>query len=99
LNLNDAVEESRLRIRQILQEFSALQAQERQTQVLALQAQQRLAGFQELFLAGEVGITDAVSLLDTVQTTATTQINLEFQLKETQVELARLTGSLIPTFN
>lgn len=99
LNLNDAIEESRLRIRQILQELSALQAQERQTQVLARQAQQRLAGFQELFLAGEVGITEAVSLLDTVQTTATTQINLEFQLKETQVELARLTGSLIPTFN
>ena len=98
MNLSEAIEDSRLRIRQILQEFSALQAQERQTKTLALQAQARLAGFQELFLAGEVGITDAVSLIDTVQTTAATQINLEFQLKETQVELARLTGSFIPTF-
>jgi len=36
--------------------------------------------------------------LDTVQSTAAMQINLEFQLIETQVEVARLSGSLIPTF-
>jgi len=99
LNLARETEDAQLQIRQLLQEFKALQAQLAQTQSLSRQAQARLAGFQELFLAGEAGITDAVSLIDTVQSTAETQVNLEFELKENQVELARLSGSLVPTFD
>jgi len=98
LDLAEATQDVQLQIRQLLQEFSALQAQQAQTASLADQAQARLDGFEELFLAGEAGITEAVSLIDTVQSTAATQIDLEFQLIETQVEVARLSGSLIPTF-
>ena len=97
LELAEAIAESELSVRQLSQELIALQAQEKQTQTLASQAQIRLAGFEELFLAGEVGITDAVSLIDTVQSTASSQIDLEFRIMETQVELARQSASLIPT--
>ena len=97
LELTDAVQEAQLRASQLLQELEALKAQENQLRKLAAQAQDRLDGFEELFLAGEADITDAVSLIDTVQTTASTQINLEFQIRETEVELARLSSSLLPT--
>ncbi|SLN56699.1 Outer membrane efflux protein [Pseudooctadecabacter jejudonensis] len=98
LQLEDAKQDAQLRIRQILQEVNALQAQQVRAGALASQARNRLAGFEDLFLAGEANITDAVSLIDTVQATTESQIDLEFQLKEAQLELARLSGSLIPAF-
>jgi len=97
MELAEAIKQAELNASQLLQELDALRAQEEQLGALAAQAQARLDGFQELFLAGEADITDAVSLIDTVQTTASMQISLEFQIRETQVELARLSSSLLPT--
>jgi len=98
LSLSEAVRDVELEVRQLLQEIDALTVQQRQTSVLARQAQVRLDSFQDRFLSGEASLTEAVSLIDTVRSSTESSIALKYRIMSAELQLAGLTSSLLPNF-
>lgn len=76
--------------------ISTLQAQLSQTRHLVALSRQRLADFETQFQAGAASLTEAAGLTDTLRRALTSEINLDFELRELQLRRATLDGSLLP---
>lgn len=96
LELQDTVRVTELRISQIIAEMETLSVQVEQAKFIASQSGARLHGFHERFMAGEAGLTEAASAIDTVRRSMESQTLAKFRIFRSQLELAHLSGSLLP---
>ncbi|MDA9865387.1 TolC family protein [bacterium] len=90
--LDDTVLDVEKETRRLLQQISALQTQERQTSVLVDQTQLRLDAFQEQFLAGSSGLSEAAGLVDTLRRSLEQKVDVRYRILSLQSELAANLG-------
>lgn len=95
LDLADVIAETQREEARLRRQISLLQSQLAQTRALTAQAEDRFEAFESLFQAGSAGLTEAVSLVDTVQQSLESEVRLRFEVLRAELELAVLTGALV----
>ncbi len=94
--MHRTIAETQREVAQLREEISLLKSQERDTGLLTQQAQARLEDFADQFRAGTVGITEAASLVDTVQRALRSEIQVRYDILDRERQLAEMTGSFLP---
>ena len=94
--MDRTIAETQREVAQLREEISLLKSQERDTGLLTQQAQARLEDFADQFRAGTVGITEAASLVDTVQRALRSEIQVRYDILDRERQLAEMTGSFLP---
>ncbi len=94
--LDRTVAETQREVAQLREEISLLRSQARDTGLLTQQAQARLEDFADQFRAGTVGITEAASLVDTLQRALRSEIQVRYDILDRERQLAEMTGSFLP---